>query len=304
MPSETAPTADLLTRHDRRLRALDPLLPAAAPLPESGKSEGLIEVDGGRAQYDTNRTDPESFSAIWSALEQRVLRARVEGPEAMAEILRRWQPGPTHDTDLGIHDAEALLTWPSRDVDMIGAFRGHGLSPLVNIAVRLAGRPTPPPAATPHIRQLQDDDIAAAIELWLQLTAWDNRFLLLPERASAADRFDEDLATKNRRWRWVAEDDAGTLVGMLLLSTPEESEWIQALVAPAPVSYLGAMFVAPSHRGSGLGAAMVARAHAAADAAGSPAIALHHSALNPLSGPFWHRMGYRPLWTTWSRPIS
>lgn len=26
---------------------------------------------------------------------------------------------------------------------------------------------------------------------------------------------------------------------------------------------------------------------------------LHHGQLNPLSAPFWSRMGYRPLWTNW-----
>jgi hypothetical protein len=26
---------------------------------------------------------------------------------------------------------------------------------------------------------------------------------------------------------------------------------------------------------------------------------LHYEQLNPLSAPFWNRMGYRPLWTGW-----
>jgi len=27
--------------------------------------------------------------------------------------------------------------------------------------------------------------------------------------------------------------------------------------------------------------------------------------VNPLSAPFWHRMGYRPLWFTWeARPAA
>jgi hypothetical protein len=26
---------------------------------------------------------------------------------------------------------------------------------------------------------------------------------------------------------------------------------------------------------------------------------LHYAQLNPLSAPFWNRMGYRPLWTGW-----
>jgi len=32
---------------------------------------------------------------------------------------------------------------------------------------------------------------------------------------------------------------------------------------------------------------------------------LHYAQVNPLSGPFWNRMGYRPLWTSWeARPAA
>ena len=32
---------------------------------------------------------------------------------------------------------------------------------------------------------------------------------------------------------------------------------------------------------------------------------LHFAQLNPLSAPFWSRMGYRPLWTGWEvRPAA
>ena len=37
----------------------------------------------------------------------------------------------------------------------------------------------------------------------------------------------------------------------------------------------------------------------------APLTLLHHSQVNPLSAPFWYRMGYRPLWTSWeARPAS
>jgi hypothetical protein len=32
---------------------------------------------------------------------------------------------------------------------------------------------------------------------------------------------------------------------------------------------------------------------------------LHYAQVDPLSAPFWHRTGYRPLWTTWeARPAG
>jgi GNAT superfamily N-acetyltransferase len=61
------------------------------------------------------------------------------------------------------------------------------------------------------------------------------------------------------------------------------------------------MFVGPHERGGGLGAALVARAHAELDARGITTTLLHHAQVNPLSAPFWNRMGYRPLWTGWER---
>jgi GNAT superfamily N-acetyltransferase len=61
------------------------------------------------------------------------------------------------------------------------------------------------------------------------------------------------------------------------------------------------MVVGAGHRGDGVGAALVAAAHAALDAAGVAVTLLDYYALNPLSVPFWHRCGYRPLSTEWTR---
>jgi hypothetical protein len=41
------------------------------------------------------------------------------------------------------------------------------------------------------------------------------------------------------------------------------------------------------------------------DARGVDTTLLHYAQLNPLSAPFWSRMGYRPLWTGWEvRPAA
>ena len=45
--------------------------------------------------------------------------------------------------------------------------------------------------------------------------------------------------------------------------------------------------------------------HQAADESGVAVTLLHYEQVNPLSGPFWHQQGYRPLWTSWeARPAS
>jgi GNAT superfamily N-acetyltransferase len=69
------------------------------------------------------------------------------------------------------------------------------------------------------------------------------------------------------------------------------------------VAYVELMVVLPGQRGRGVGAALAAEFHRAADEAGIAVTLLHHEQLNPLSGPFWSQQGYRPLWTSWeARP--
>jgi hypothetical protein len=49
----------------------------------------------------------------------------------------------------------------------------------------------------------------------------------------------------------------------------------------------------------------VGHVHAVLDARGVDTTLLHYAQLNPLSAPFWSRMGYRPLWTGWEvRPAA
>jgi hypothetical protein len=53
------------------------------------------------------------------------------------------------------------------------------------------------------------------------------------------------------------------------------------------------------------GEALVRHLHAVLDARGVDTTLLHYAQLNPLSAPFWSRMGYRPLWTGWEvRPAA
>jgi predicted N-acetyltransferase YhbS len=67
-----------------------------------------------------------------------------------------------------------------------------------------------------------------------------------------------------------------------------------------PAAYLGLLSVAPAERGGGVGASLVALAQAEFDLAGVAATLLFYGTFNPLSVPFWSRLGWRPLWTGWS----
>ena len=97
----------------------------------------------------------------------------------------------------------------------------------------------------------------------------------------------------------------GRPVGLLVVEPPGEAGWVAPMVKIQPAAYLQTMFVRPQERGTGVGAALVAAAHQALDRLAVRVTLLHHAQVNPVSGPFWSRMGYRPLWTTWEvRPAA
>ena len=86
---------------------------------------------------------------------------------------------------------------------------------------------------------------------------------------------------------------------------PRHSGWIAGMTRPGVTVYLQTMFVRPGVRGSGVGAALVRHVHGVLDARGVQTTLLHYALMNPLSAPFWNRMGYRPLWTGWEvRPAA
>ena len=77
------------------------------------------------------------------------------------------------------------------------------------------------------------------------------------------------------------------------------------MARPGTTAYLQTMFVRPDQRAAGVGAALVRHVHGELDTRGIDLTLLHYAQVNPLSAPFWSRMGYRPLWTAWeARPAA
>ena len=108
-----------------------------------------------------------------------------------------------------------------------------------------------------------------------------------------------------RRWRSLGVPLVVAAVGLLVAQPPQESGWIAGMTGRAPAAYLQTMFVDAQERGTGIGSALVRTLHAELDARDVAVTLLHHSQVNPVSGPFWNRMGYRPLGTSWeARPAA
>jgi GNAT superfamily N-acetyltransferase len=171
------------------------------------------------------------------------------------------------------------------------------------VAVRPAGRVTlDADSGTPAgvvIRAAGPDDLDAVTELEMGVIRFDAHFgaaILRPATEALVRGATRQALARPQDWVWVAER-SGRLVGLVHVLPPEESGWIAGMARPGTTAYLQSMFVRPDERGGGLGAALVKRAHDELDARGISITLLHYAQLNPLSGPFWSRMGYRPLWT-------
>lgn len=316
----------ILEAHNRRLRELDPLLPAAQPLPAPGPDDIPIDCPGGSGLARLTRVDLDSFAATWSAAEEHRLLARAADVGAMPDLLAQWDRTVRDRATAGEPDSEAMLSWPSRDTAAVPTFRAHGLMAQVTVAVRPAGRPSPIAAAedgrptgrwlaierppeggsnqsVTAVRTLRAADVDAATRLWSAEVAWDQQFGGPTVRESTEGNIRDRLvtaATADEPWCWVAEQ-GGRPVGLAVLSPPPAADWISPLVAAKPVAYVDNLVVADGHRGTGIGTTLMQRVHVELDRSGVAVTLLHYATMNPLSGPFWHRWGYRPLWTLWAR---
>lgn len=296
----------MLLEHDQRLRALDSLLPESTPRSAPAAGEVALSVPSAEGIYQRRRLDLAAMQADERAADVHELDAHVAGPDpvaAMAALLDRWEQHIAASQFADDGDSEALIRWPSRDTSMTSTFLSHGLVPTLVRAVRPVGRPTPPAPEEVNVRALRSADVDAAVGLALELTRWNTQFGGREPRPSSEAhyrRIFDGRLTWPTPWVWVTEV-AGAVTGMIVTSPPERAAFAVPWVATGPVAYVGAMVVGAGHRGDGVGAALVTTAHAALDKAGAAVTLLDYYAMNPLSAPFWHRCGYRPLSTEWTR---
>lgn len=314
----------------RRWQEADPLLPGPV-LPPPGCDAPLFVAgpDGQPAAAGSclHRARPaESLDVVWGTARRFQLTATVAGPDvrdALDQLLSRWRDHLAGLPGVDDDDSVAIVNWPSRDIAGVEALVRHGLSPMAALAARATGRhrgePADRPAPRPDsdvdpagaarrgvtIRRAGPADLEAVARLGLEVIRFDAYFGNGGERPGTVNALHNEVARlldAPRPWTWLAERD-GEPVGMLAAQPPGLADWIAPMVRPAPAAYLMLMFVQPGERSSGVGAHLVARLHREIDAAGVPVTLLHYQTLNPLSAPFWHQQGYRPLWVTWeARP--
>jgi GNAT superfamily N-acetyltransferase len=294
---------------ETRWRSLDPLLPAPWR-PEPGDTVLRAGTSTGFARRV--RVPPHDPVLLWGAADRFVLRPLPVGPDlaagmdALLAVWRRWlaaQPDPPGT------DSAATLNWPSRDTRALPALWRHGLSPYSVIGARRSGTPDvrSPGGTGAGVRRATGRDVDAVAGLSLSLQRYEADFGTSYPRERAGEWVRADAArtlSAEQPWVWVAEQ-SGALVGLVEVQPPGLSNWIETYTRSRPMAYLSTLYVDPAARGSGIGTALVDAAHRALDAAGVAVTLLHYAQTNPVSGPFWHRAGYRPLWTSWqARPAA
>jgi GNAT superfamily N-acetyltransferase len=303
----------------RRWQGLDRLLPlpgrpaegCTAPLVATGANGRPAGLAVCRHEYVLDGT----LSQTWGMADRFSLIARLREADtsaALDDLLGQWRDHLAGLPGTGADDTAAMITWPARDVSGMTTLLRHGLQPITVIAVRHA-RPEPaaPEATTGDdglvIRAAGPADLDAVTELEMSVIRYDAFFgaaILRPATEELVRAETRAALAARPAWGWLAERD-GEPVGLVHVQPPEQSRWIAGMARGGVTAYLQTMFVRPVERGRGVGAALVGHLHAVLDARGVHTMLLHYAQLNPLSAPFWNRMGYRPLWTGWeARPAA
>jgi GNAT superfamily N-acetyltransferase len=226
------------------------------------------------------------------------------GPDALDWLLSAWRDHLAGVPGTAAADSAAVIAWPSRAISGQVTLLRWGFAFRTVLAARPAGRPGSPATETDpgiQVREADLADLGTVTRLGLEVIRFDAHFGTLVERPDTAGALRRDAAAALAGpdpWIWLAER-GGTPVGLLYAQRPEQARWLAPMVRLAPAAYVDLMYVRPEERGRGAGHALADHLHRKSSAAGVAVILLHYQLLNPLSGPFWSRQGYRPLWNIW-----
>lgn len=324
MPRVVTDAVDDINRAaGHRWHGLDRLLPERADLPEGCTAPLVASGPNGRPAglgvCRHEHVQAGTLGQTWGTAARFSLVPRLREPDtsaALDDLLGQWRDHLAGLPEAAVQDSAAVVSWPARDVSGVNALLRHGMQALTVIAVRPAGRVpagrAPADSVTTRpaslvIREAGPGDLDAVTGFEMGVIRYDAQFgaAIIRPATEALVRAETRAALAARpAWAWLAERD-GRPVGLVHVQPPEQSGWIAGLTRPGVTVYLQTMFVRPGERGGGVGEALVRHAHGVLDARGVQTTMLHYAQVNPLSAPFWSRMGYRPLWTGWEvRPAA
>ena len=303
----------LLAAHRARFAAVDALLPPAAP-PADGERLDAAAADGTQVTgvLQRQRFAPGDVPMLWSAADTWQLFPYVgdtgtEGVDLLLRALKgRLESEETAETG---DDSACVVVWPSRDAEAIRAFLDHGLVPLSAVGVRTAPPGEADPAdPTVTVRRAGPGDYTVALEL-AEATFDYTGLVASVRRANTAELLGPSLRkalAEDTPAVWLAEEDgeARALAHCAWVDAVPGNEAAE-LLPPGRWGYVNNVVTTPGERGGGFGRALMDHVHRELHRGGATRTYLYYNPTNPLSSVFWHRQGYRPLWTTWEvRPAS
>ncbi|MFD9890010.1 GNAT family N-acetyltransferase [Amycolatopsis sp. NPDC059027] len=278
-----------------RFAALDPLLrpiplPRGVPL-TTGPDFGVLT---------RTAVAPTSWQALWGASVTYRLSA-VPGADAvggMRALLDAWEERRPGDPE---RDSVRVVTWPSRDLAIAEVLLAKGFVPEIVLAARRSAPSSGHHAPEIDVRGAHEADIEEIVAL--RLAELEYAALVGPSvRRPGAPAL---LAAETRRSlrfgaRILIADREGVAAGLVAFGgTPSGGG--EGSLPEGRWGHLGTLAVAPAERGHGIGRTLAVAAHRELDLSGVRGTFLYYHPANPLSTVFWHRQGYRPLWTTWAR---
>ena len=299
-----------------RYRAIDP------QLPERGFADGARLLVAGDPAHAYGASTVERFAeadaeAIWGAARRAALELRWDGDaEAVEEMLAEWiaevRPelaGPAPGGDTSDWDSALTVTVPSRDSGLVRPLLSQGFAVVDIEAIRITRRAADATGALERLERtgvsLRPATLADAgliAEMDTELLEHETQHGGVTARPGATDTLRagiEERLSEDLDWTWIAAQ-GGVDVGYLSIEVGKDRH-LERVSGGGPVAFVQAMYLRPGVRGGGIGEAIVDFGHGRLEEAGYDRILLNYSALNPRSGPFWCRMGYRPLWSVWQR---
>lgn len=258
--------------------------------------------------------DPE---AIWGALRREALELRRDGEaDELEQTLDGWIAGAREgwgpgEWEPGDWETALEVRVPARDTATTLPLVRRGFALVGVIGVRTGIRGADAGAAEARLRaagyrlrQASEADLPLLAELDLELLTHETQYGKISARVGAKSVLAaglEDRLARDPEWTWILEREGdGETAGYISFEIDREQH--RALCADGgPIAYLEAMYLRENVRGLRIGEALAEFGHGMVEAAGFDRALLDYAALNPRSGPFWSRMGYRPLWYNWQR---
>lgn len=314
----TAGEAELdtaLQRMNALARGLDPQLPERIGLGGPGAADPLLVVRDGRigavGVCAVETLEPGHPEALWGSYRSAELRMGWDGDEGpVGELLERWIERTAAELgDPGDWESSLWLRAPSRDSALVRPLLAHGFALVDITAIRVGARGSDAQqalerlaAAGVQLRPAVLEDAGLLGEMDAELLAHDAQHGGVELREGAAQVLQAGIEERLRAdpgWTWVVER-GGAPVGYLSIEIDRDRH--REKCAPGGrVAFVQAMYLRPVVRGDGIGEAVVEFGHGLLEREGFDRVLLSYAALNPRSGPFWCRMGYRPLWGVWQR---